>query len=168
MNCGQTAHPLQAQQEVGERPLVLLLRRKLPQRERDRLRIRLQHDRHLLGGPVAAQRLAGDLHDEPVADRAADRRRSPPDRPRRRAGGRLRVAHVQMDHGGADLEALGGGARELLGRRRQPGMVGLGLAPAVRRDRDRHSLRASPVTPPAFPSRSGPYAPGRPAVRMIE
>ena len=45
------------------------------------------------------------------------------------------IAHVQMNHGGAGLEAGGGGAGNLVRRNRQRGMIGPGLARPVGRHR---------------------------------
>ena len=50
----------------------------------------------------------------------------------------FRVAHMQVDHRGAALEAFGGRAGEFVGAQRQRRMVGLGLAPAIGRNRQRH------------------------------
>ena len=47
----------------------------------------------------------------------------------------LRVAHMQVDHRGPALEAFRGGAGEFVRGQRQRRVVGLGLAPAIGRDR---------------------------------
>ena len=68
----------------------------------------------------------------------------------------LRVAHVQVDHRGPALEAFGGGAGEFVRGQRQRRMVGLGLAPAIGRDRQHDP--SSPFSQSRFPFRRSPRA----------
>ena len=64
----------------------------------------------------------------------------------------LRVAHVQVDHRGAAIEAFCGCAGEFIGGQRKRGVVGLRLSPAVWRDRHDNSPLPQPQPPlPAFP-----------------
>src|SRR5271165_4179513 len=139
------AHLLEAAQELAEARLVRFLGGKFAKRERHRLGIGLKHYRPLFVGGIAAERLAGDLHDKPIADCLADPRD-------RRAIGvgvedmpALRVTHVQVDHRGASFEAFCGSAGELVGGQRQRGVVGLRPSPAVWRDR--HDDSPSPLNP---------------------
>ena len=153
MICGHMRMCLSRPRNSPKPASSALLGREFAQRQRHRLGIGLQHHRLLFVGGIAPEQLAGDLHDEPIADRLADPRD-------RRAIGvgvedmpALRVAHMQVDHRRAAIEAFSGGAGELVGGQRKRGMVGLRPPPAVWRDRhDDPSPRVSLEPPlPAFP-----------------
>ena len=129
------AHLPELAEEVAEVLLVGRLGRKLAQRQRHRLRIGPEHGGPLLGGRIAAEQFAGDLQHQPVPDRLADAGDRGAIGLRVEAMAPFRVAHMQVDHRGAALEAFGGRAGEFVGGQRQRGMVGLGLAPAIGRNR---------------------------------
>ena len=132
------AHLPELAEEVAEVLLVGRLRRKLAQGQRHRLRIGPEHGGPLLGGRIAAERLAGDLQHQPVPDRLADAGDRGAIGLRVEAMAPFRVAHMQVDHRGAALEAFGRRPGEFVGGQRQRGMVGLGLAPAIGRNRQRN------------------------------
>ncbi len=134
MRCHALAlHPAE---QIGEGLLLAGIGHQFAQRQRRRFRLHRLHHRALLRRCVLAERLGGDLDDEPVADCAADRRDGVPIGRRIEQVTAVGVAHMGMDHRRACLEAMRGRHRQLRRRQRHGGMVGLDLAAAVGGDRN--------------------------------
>jgi hypothetical protein len=132
-------HRLLARQpgeEIGKGLLLAADAQIFAQRQRHGLGPRFPDDAHLLLGLVDAERFAGDLDDEPVADRVADGggRGAVGIRVEQMAG--VGVAHMDMDHRRARFQALRRRSGKFDRRERQRRMVRPGLAAAIRRDRD--------------------------------
>jgi hypothetical protein len=109
-----------------------------------------------LGGRVGAERFAGNLNDEIIADRAAHGIGRAPIGLRVEQVRALPVAHVQMDHRRTGLAAGDGRVGQFGRRQRQGRMVGLRAPAAIGRDGDRDRPRigvktvqdaAHPITP---------------------